>query len=1250
MKLFSRLILTASLTCATPLWGQPATAPQTLQGVETAQFNLGKLLPSDSIQIYMEYPEFVALSAKERDELSAQGFVPDSEMRFHVTRTVSRGETLADVVFTPVVLRDGKWMKVRNYELKVRTLSPLKGIYHKVAALQTKAEQRTRYAAHSVLAQGKWVKIRVEKEGLYQLTDQQLRDMGFADPTRVKLYGYGGRLLPDVLKFTGKDAVIDDLNEVPLYRRKGSVLFFAEGLTTWNEDGSFLTNTFSSHSYYFLTEGEQPAPFPTLEAPASTAQTVNTVKAFTKFDNDAFVWYGGGRDFYDSKDLIDGPKFKLSLPGHTGGKCKVYYDLSAQSTTNRIAFTITQGSNSKRVATGQLNITQTGETARGYQHSFTTELESEETFTVKTAYTGRLNYLSTTYPQHLSTAYTTAPFTTTESAAVRLEVASADAHTQVWRLGNAEETVAALPGSLNGSTYTAQAPTGKDRFIVVNTEGSYPAPEVVGEIANQDLHADSCLDYVIIVPASGKLTAEAERLAEAHRNHSKLRIKVVRADQLYNEFSSGTPDASAYRRYLKMLYDRAQRPEDAPRYLLLFGDCSYDNRMITSDWKGTSPDDYLLAFERHYKDLYSSTEYTIGTLHSFVTDDFYGLLDDEEGKRMTVEKIDLGIGRFVCHTEDKAKWLVDQTLRYLRNENPGIWKNRMWAIADVGDDNLHMNDAQEVANTVKKSANANFLLRRLYPDVYTPTLTAKGLTYPEATEKIKTLVKQGSLIFNYNGHGSPDRISHKFFYTKEQMYENVGKAQPVWVFASCEITPYDQAIDDIGRNALFAPEGPAVAVVCAARSVFANYNRSLNMGFMEFALGKDAAGNRHSLGEALRLTKCELINNTGLPIGTDQTINKLKYILMGDPALCLSYPDPGIRIDSINGEAIKGTGMTELRIGQKVRLTGYVNADAMATTPDTSYDGTLSGTVFAPSQRITCKGQDNKGGKRLSFTDYTQTLFEGTVEVKAGRFALEFIVPRGIAFQQKEGLLSLYAVKKDGTSELNGSFKQFCFYGTADVTQTDTLGPDVYLYLNTPDFASGAKVNASPTFYAAINDSSGISLLSGNLGHDMEMWLDNDPSTTRTLNDFFSFDYGSYSKGLVSYPMEGLTPGRHRVTFRVWDVFDNATTTSLDFVVGDQAEPKFEVISSVDVPSVATNLVTTLAGPEEADTQITTEVYNTHGMRVWHRTLKVPAGNRYVSTVWNLTDYAGNRLEPGVYFYRSKKGGKETSTRRLLIQ
>ena len=166
----------------------------------------------------------------------------------------------------------------------------------------------------------------------------------------------------------------------------------------------------------------------------------------------------------------------------------------------------------------------------------------------------------------------------------------------------------------------------------------------------------------------------------------------------------------------------------------------------------------------------------------------------------------------------------------------------------------------------------------------------------------------------------------------------------------------------------------------------------------------------------------------------------------------------------------------------------------------------------------------------------------------------------------------------------------------------------------------------------------------------MEMWLDNDPSTTRTLNDFFSFDYGSYSKGLVSYPMEGLTPGRHRVTFRVWDVFDNATTTSLDFVVGDQAKPKFEVISSVDVPSVATNLVTTLAGPEEADTQITTEVYNTHGMCVWHRTLKVPAGNRYVSTVWNLTDYAGNRLEPGVYFYRSKKGGKETSTRRLLIQ
>lgn len=215
----------------------------------------------------------------------------------------------------------------------------------------------------------------------------------------------------------------------------------------------------------------------------------------------------------------------------------------------------------------------------------------------------------------------------------------------------------------------------------------------------------------------------------------------------------------------------------------------YDNRMITSEFKGGNPDDYLLAYERNDHENYVRQVYSIGTLHSFVTDDYFALLDDNEGKNQSLEKIDLGVGRFPCNTEEKAKWLVDQSISYMENKKTGSWKNKMWAIGDSGDDNLHMDDAEKVSKQVASSMNGSFLLRKIYPDAYSVTLEAKGATYPEATQKLKTAMQQGALIFNYNGHGRPDRLSHKFLLDKKDMTDNISQSAPLWIFSSCEITP-----------------------------------------------------------------------------------------------------------------------------------------------------------------------------------------------------------------------------------------------------------------------------------------------------------------------------------------------------------------------------------------------------------------------------------------------------------------------------
>lgn len=1221
---------------------------------EVRQFNLGELLPTDSVSFVIEFPEFKELTKAEVRQLQEQGFTAKENVEFSVTRSMSRGKTYAQVSYVPVVLKGKRWMRMTNYDLKPVISGPKLSAAAKLSVMATTlATNSSRYAAHSVLASGKWVKIRVPNEGIYQLTTAQLQSAGFSDPSKVKLYGYGGRLLPDRFTFTGSDALIDDLNEVPLYRRDGSVLFFAEGLTRWTSTTTFQTNTFSQYSYYFLTEStdsdDTPASFETLDAPTGTTTEVTEVPAHALFDNDAFVWYGGGRDFYDSNDLADGHTFTLSLPGHTGGECQVAYDVSAQSSTTSTTATITQVSTSETVVERSISAIGEGETARGYRGTFTATLGTSERFTVNTTNTGHLNYLYTTYPQQLSTAYTTEAFSTDESGAVTLSVANATAYTRVWQIGDSQTSIAELPGTLDGTTYNAQATDGSQRFVLVDLSKTYDAPTIVGTIDNQDLHADSCYDFVIIVPASGKLTTQAERLAQAHRDYNGLRVKVVRADQLFNEFSSGTPDAAAYRRYMKMLYDKAPSDDDRPRYLLLFGDCAYDNRMITSDWRSGDPDDFLLAYERNDQETYYSTSYSIGTLHSYVTDDYYGLLDDSEGSRLTTDYIDLGIGRFLCHDADDAEWLVDQSISYLNNEKTGVWKNRLWAMADSGDENLHMRDAQYVCQQIAASAPESFMVRRLYLDAYDVTSEARGVTYPEATKKLKTLMQQGSLIFNYNGHGSPDRLSHKFLLTKEEMAENVSSTLPIWVFASCEITPYDQIIADLGRNALFNTQGPAVAVLCASRSVYANYNRSLNMGFMEFVFGHDDDGNRYTLGDALRLTKCELIRNTAATIGTDQTINKLKYALLGDPALELRYPDPGIVVDSINGTAVTSETFNQLAVGGTVKFSGYVNGDTTANTADESFNGTLTGTVYMPQQSITCKGYGNTSADPLVYTDYTQTIFEGAVEVKNGRFTLELMIPRGVTFSTDQALLSLYAVSSDNQKEFNGSYDQFCINGTAPVETPDTIGPDVYLYIDSPDFPDGGTVGTSGTLYAAISDTTAISMMSGNLGHDMELWFDGDNSSAETVNDYFSFDYGSYNSGLIEYPLSSLTTGKHTLTLRVWDIYDNSTTSTLAFTVSENGTPDFDVTATSSATSTSTRFITSFNNTSETGTTVRTEVYSIIGRRVWHEEKAVEAGYNFAAFDWNLTDYAGNRLPRGVYLYRSVVGSNETDTKKMII-
>ena len=178
------------------------------------------------------------------------------------------------------------------------------------------------YATNSVLSSGKWVKIRVEKAGVYQISHSSLRSMGFSNPDRVKLYGMNMEVLPE----SGLNQLPDDVTELPLYRTSDKVLFYARSTTRWtlrntdNNNVSFthFNNPYSQYKYYLLTEGDNPLEFATYNYEVGAdAESSNTFPEYALIESDGYSFMSSGRTFFESYDYQTNNtrNYNLDLPG-----------------------------------------------------------------------------------------------------------------------------------------------------------------------------------------------------------------------------------------------------------------------------------------------------------------------------------------------------------------------------------------------------------------------------------------------------------------------------------------------------------------------------------------------------------------------------------------------------------------------------------------------------------------------------------------------------------------------------------------------------------------------------------------------------------------------------------------------------------------------------------------------------------------------------------------------------------------------
>jgi hypothetical protein len=1028
------------------------------------------------------------------------------------------------------------------------------------------------YADHSVLSSGNWAKIRVPSTGVYQLTDAIIKKAGFTDLSKVKVYGYGGNLQSEVLNSSDLSKY-DDLQEVPTCTINGCRLFYAKGPVSWSSNNATrrTRNPYSDYGYYFITQSD------------NTPESIDSVAFLHSFypssdyyhslyEVDGYSWYPGGRNLFDKESVSVGNSKMLVLNNTTKG------------TTGKLSVAVTAGSAST------VSVFLNGRTLGNLSISLGSYDKGNEAYGI--------------YTVSNLTDKDTVKISPVSGGPIRLDYVS-----MAW------DSIMPAPDLGNKA---------------------YSVPTYVCNITNQDHHADSEADMVIIIPTSQKLLSQAERLKTFHENHDKLSVNIVPADELYNEFSSGTPDANAYRRYLKMLYDRANGDESKmPKYLLLFGDCVWDNRMLTSDCSSLDPDDYLLAYE---------SENSFNEITCYVDDSWYGILQDGKGGDPATETIDVGVGRFPVTTVDEAKIMVDKTINYAGNENAGSWQNTLMFMGDDGNYNLHMNDENEVADYIS-NLYPGYLSKKVMWDAYTRETSSTGNTYPEVSGLIKKQQASGALIMDYAGHGSETQISHEAVLKLSDFSGFTNTNLPLWITASCDIMPFDGVISTIGESAVLNSNGGAVAFYGTTRTVYADLNKRLNRAFLKYVLSRNSKGNPLTLGEAHRLAQNEMMTGTGYNGESDRTTNHLQYSLLGDPALSLNLPDLTVQIDSINGISTSSSVLPVLKVGSVVRVKGHIKNGA-------TFKGVVTATVRDSKESVVCKKNDpTQEDTAFVYTDRTKTLYSGSDSVSNGQFVFSFAVPRDINYSNGTGLMNLYAVSNDHGQTVDGYNDKF-HLGGSEFSATDTIGPSVYCYLNTSSFVDGGDVNTTPYFVAELADTSGINATGNGVGHDMELIIDGDMSKTYSLNDNFAYDFGTYTRGTTYYSIPELTAGRHSLLFRAWDTLNNSSVVKLNFNVVQGLSPNIVNVSTTRNPasSATTFIITHDFSGSNIDVII--DVYDMSGRQLWEYTGNgISASGTFVVN-WDLCTSGGQKLPTGVYIYRvrlSSNGSSKVSKAKKLI-
>lgn len=1150
----------------------------------------------------------------------------------------------------------------RSYYFEISPIVKDRGTYKKITAFTIQyaaSVNRTSSMARdgnditsSVLSSGQWYRFYINKSGIFQLTRSFLGSLGIntnaVDPRTIKIYGNGGRMLPllnsenypfdvveNAVKFVGgEDGSFDNSDYL---------LFYGEGPTTFSEESDTNINLYTDKTYYYVNissgNGKRIQAMATINTAADIQ--INTFQDYQFYEVDEFNLGKLGRRWYGDQFNIENQRvYDFEFPNLVADQ-PVRFKIGIGA-VSEVTTTMGINVNGNSVSTLTLGpITAGSVLASGATYNNLLTISSEA-ITVTLDYNnngnpsadGYLDYINIEATRGLSydgqqLTFKNRTVNTTPGVA-EYTVANAGAVREIWDITD-RFNITNIRNTDNQNSFSFKAQAGEARRYVAFSNSNFyqPIKDARSSIANQNLKGTifnnsqgefEDVDYIILSPT--QFLSQAERLAQINRNQYNLNVKVVDLQLVYNEFSTGSQDIAALRNFIKYVYDNASTPSERLKYVCLFGDGSYDykdrirnNTNIVPAW-------------------YSTNSFNL--TNSFVSDDFYVMLDEAEGSMNNGDRMDVAIGRILAEDVQRAREMVDKISAYYQPEAYGSWRNNVLLISDDVDiqwERILQGTTDGIATTIEQERPFMNVIK-IHTDAFEQESSAAGNRYPKVNKAIKDAIEVGALVVNYFGHGGEDGLAKERIFDKNDAQEinNICKFN-LFVTVTCEYTKFDDPNrDTAGEFTFWNKNGGAIALVTTTRQIFVtvgvDYNETLDDYL--FAFGSN---DYPAIGEALRLTKID--NNVA---GSSQ---KRLVFLIGDPAMKLAFAQPDIRLTSVNDIDITGP-IDTLSALSYTKMTGEVvdvNGNLLP-----NYNGILTATVFdKPIARKTLGNDgitDSNGLIILDFNTLGEVIFKGQATIENGQFEFDFVVPRDIGIPLGNGKVSFYAQTSNLLSDQAGSNFDIRIGGINENAPEDNIGPVINLFMNDENFVSGGITNESPSLLAKLQDDNGINTASG-IGHDITAILDGDETNPIVLNDYYQANLDDYTNGTVSYPFRDLEAGLHTLTLKAWDVYNNSATAEIQFIVFDKDE-ELVINNVLNYPNPFVNYTEFWFNHNSIEPlDVSVQIFTVSGKLVRTLNGQTTGGSKSVSSlskdiIWDGRDDFGDKIGKGVYVYKLK--------------